>query len=247
MARSVLAAICVAAAMFPATAFAQKAANTNEQKQLYCRGYDFAPDHSGQAILTSLPGGRNQADLFFLYRADPARARFAGGQPLVTLDPDNEDERITPSIGIWYRFTLGASGQPDSDVLPVAITVTGGDFLDAPGDLSLYKLHIDYGAGGKLPVFVPPSMFEMMNDMIGVVTSVATPPQQAYETVAQADLDRVVQGMEGAPRAIVIERGGREIANLPIADRPVAAERDKMFGWIRSTLPLLKDWKCPES
>lgn len=245
MARSALAAFLAAAAL-PGVAVAQKAANVDAQKQPFCRGYDFAPDHSGQTILTSIGSGRSQADLFFLYRADPVKARFPGARdPFLQVSPG--DDAITPSIGIWYRFTLSQAGQPDSDVLPVAMQVTSGDFLDAPqGDRSLYKLRLEYG-GRKLPFYTSPSMFASFNNMSGVVASVATPPQQANVTLAQAELNQLVSGLDGSARTIVIERAGTDIAYLPIANRPVAAERDKMFAWIRSTLPLLKNGNCPAS
>lgn len=237
-------ALCLAA-MLPGAALAQKAATDNEYKQRYCRGWEFAADGTGQAVLTDIGGGRTQADLFFLYRADPAKARFpASGDPVVAIYP--QDEVITPSIGIWYRFSLSAAGAPDSDVLPVELVVIGGDFLDEPeGDRGLYKLRIEYGANVKLPFYTSRSLFEAMNDMTGTMASVSTPPQPANVTVAQSDLNKLVAALDSGPRVLVIERAGTDIAYLPITNREVSAERDKMFAWIRSTLPLLARGQCP--
>lgn len=225
--------VLTAGVLLATPAAAQKAADKDVDGHLYC--------YTDGVDLRERGDGTYKADLVFEYRGATTNAVYpASGDTLF-----GEQGQLVSYVSINYEFTVSAAAMPVSRPTPVRLALSTGRFAGMPPQpASSVTLQLK-GGDAVSPAF-------RVTDL-GYSIAVAsldigpTGSELPYDSeMSQSALETLIQGFEqSGERALILSQNGTEIAQIPVPQRDILPERDKMIAWIRSTVPLLVKGKCP--
>jgi hypothetical protein len=218
------------AALAATPAAAQEAPRTLDGHR-FCSGDGMGVSEVGD--------GTFRAGMSLSFVGDVANAVYpAEGQKLFA-----PHETLKSYVTVYYRFPIGADGNPRGRPTPDQISISTGRFA-VPRLEPMESLALRLKAG---EVLSPPVEINFAFYNIAIVAGEfgATDSNAPYDTeMPPADFDKLAMALEGPEKWLLLSQDGREVARIPVSQVSVAGQRDKQIAWIRKTLPLLMQGKC---
>ena len=183
--------------------------------------------------------GTIDASMSLSFLGDVDRAVYpAGGARLFAPHPELKSYAI-----IYYRFSIGADGNPRGRPEPTAVSISTGRFAGPRLEpLESLALRIQSGDTTSPPVELNSAFYN-----IAIVAGEFGPAgsKAPYDTeMPAADFEKLVMATENNDSWLLLSQNGSEVARIPVPRDTLAEQRDKQIAWLRKTLPLLMQGKC---